>query len=125
MSFECRAPNFPTTKNRSIVAIFERRTRECCLRPLLGDGYSSMSVASLHLNWVLIKQTVMSLAALIKMTAGLNLFPVKSVKGNGINTMSPLVMVFLFQVGNGIYFLLFMQERKAVAVFRQFLNVIG
>ena len=89
-------PSLPIASSVSIVASFERRTTDSILSPFSFVGFKSTSVSSFHLSCVEIKANVTSISPLTRTSAGLFLLPDKSVKGNGISTISPFfICMFL------------------------------
>jgi hypothetical protein len=85
-------PNRPKTSSLSSVASLESLITESRLSPLSGEGFSKMSFSSFHLICVEMKASVTSVSPLASTKAGLFLLPDKPVKGNGISTISPLVI---------------------------------
>ena len=65
-------PKSPLAKVLSSVAILLILISDGLLKPFVGFGISSTSVASRHWSWEVIKQTVKSSAKSARITAGLS-----------------------------------------------------
>lgn len=93
---ESTVPSRPKARSLSSVANFESLKIESRLSPFASEGFSRMSLPSILLSWVEIKASVISVGPVISNNAGLVLLPDKSENGNGIRTISPLIIgIFL------------------------------
>lgn len=94
-----RSPKSPFASDLSKVSILLVLTIESTFSPFVRLACKWTSVDSALWVWLVIKHTVISNFDDARISAGLNLVPVRSVKGKGINTISPFTIVDFFQIG--------------------------
>src|SRR3954466_12064081 len=99
-----------------MVAILLNLINEGFLIPLISSGEIVISNDSFHCNCVVIKATVTSRFVSAKMRAGRNLFPVRSVKGDGIKQYLLLASIFFFYITDIVQFLFFIKKMKGVGI---------
>ena len=91
ISWSVNRPNLPMTKSLSTVDSLLNLINEVFLSPFSLVGSSLTSNSSSHFTCVVMNETVMSESVSTNIRAGLFFTPVRSVNGNGIKTMSPLI----------------------------------
>lgn len=90
-----KLPIFPITNSLTIVASLDNLINEVLFSQFPDDGSTFTSKSSRHFSCVVTNETVMSNSLATRIRAGLFFIPERSVNGNGIKTMSPLI-IYIF-----------------------------